>query len=1544
MNALLTKFVATGLLVCSLAMSLWAQTPPNTECINFESFTGGTVFNTANGYEPGSIFLQRQGVTGTVERFQNGNTQSFGQVVIRQAPSTLNPPFTLSQGQSVLTSNATVQFQFPAGTTSVCFHFWAGSGAENIAVNGQPVQLVNFPFNIPSNLAPGVTWNITPASTPGTALATGTMCLTGNIQSLRVGGQEFFLDNLCFTAPVAPCPVWNPQVSAQPCLPNGTFNALFNPGTPTSNVASGYRLFVNGTLLGNYTYAQGAVSVGPFAGDGTTSRTFLIQDNNNPACRDSVVLAPVQCLNTCGISQPQVEVVDCVPGGYAIRVNFAFATPSTVGSFTVQSGNQTYGPFNVSQLPVLIPNVQVPTDALEFEVRVCVQSVISPTPALCCRSVMVPTPRCPIDQCIGFEYVQGTVFGSSQGHQPGHLFYTENGVEMRLLPFQNLDWLTSFLELRVENAPGSPPFAAASGKYIQMRGIGVSFNFSGYPEPVDSVSVDFFNQGGQVNIAANGGQLLILPQLAPGTYQLGQGITMQVLLTANTLQQGKLIFRGNIFSLRIGGSLLRIDNVCILDREPCRITDLRVEALPCVSASGQFFVRLNFQHQGTADSFALYINSNVPTMRAYADLPLTLGPFQSPSATMTFIVADRNDPDCRATATLAPFNCGPQCRISNPEYTDLICNNALSYNLRLRFQHQGTGTTFRVRSSGGWQGVFERQFAYADLPVLLTGIPVPNTGVDTLTICDTQAPDCCVRLVVQVPCRHDCQLTDFQAEALPCITAAGNYMVRLRMNHELTSPWFRLNVNGQYYGTYRYADLPITVGPFPGNGQTAHAFRVQDSLFACVAETALPPVTCVTPPCRVADLQAYLINCSNTNTGGYLYVNFAYASVLPVDVPFDLYINNQLLGTYNLSELPLMLPWPLLTPTLVFTVRVCIQGFPNCCAQVAAQRLPCDASGCLRFEDLPSGAVYGSESGHQSGDIAFTESGVPVRLQRFLATNAASTFGNVRVSTNEFPGFTRAQGQYLVLRNISVQFEFEELEDEVISVCFDYFDGGSIENFSVNGQPIRVVQSLFQLNGQQVAPGVFFHLSPTPSNIATGRACLTGPIRSLLIGGQRFGIDNVCYNTLPPPCRITNATASATPCTDAGYRVTINFQHNRQPDQTFTVRGNGVVYGTFPYSALPITLGPFTAPGTREFSINDVVHPDCSVALTITAPPCGGIIVWPGDADNDNIARHFDLLNIGLAFGFQGPPRANATNNWSGAPAQPWPQVFATSSLNFAYADCDGNGIVNTADVSAIRQNYGQTHGPVAPYVPLPSTPNNPSLFVDMPSAPLQPGTRISAPIVFGRAALPVEAVYGLAFRIEFDPAVFNPDSVGVEFLNNSWLGAGNTGAVVPLLTIDRSFASQGYIEVALTRTNRQNASGFGPIARFHGIIIDDIAGIQSEIRITQIKAIRANETPLAVFNPAEAFEVGDGLHDPGWLDMLRSLQVYPNPTSDEVFIESKYGYQPDALRLFNDKGMEVRSAAVRTNRLSLAGLPSGVYFVKIQIGEHTFHKRVVKQ
>lgn len=83
--------------------------------------------------------------------------------------------------------------------------------------------------------------------------------------------------------------------------------------------------------------------------------------------------------------------------------------------------------------------------------------------------------------------------------------------------------------------------------------------------------------------------------------------------------------------------------------------------------------------------------------------------------------------------------------------------------------------------------------------------------------------------------------------------------------------------------------------------------------------------------------------------------------------------------------------------------------------------------------------------------------------------------------------------------------------------------------------------------------------------------------------------------------------------------------------------------------------------------------------------------VWPGDFNTDGVADDADALYWGLAYGFTGAPRSNASSDWVGqhAPIDWSDNVY---DINSKHQDGDGNGIVNDADLQVLSANIGETN------------------------------------------------------------------------------------------------------------------------------------------------------------------------------------------------------------------------------------------------------------
>ena len=160
---------------------------------------------------------------------------------------------------------------------------------------------------------------------------------------------------------------------------------------------------------------------------------------------------------------------------------------------------------------------------------------------------------------------------------------------------------------------------------------------------------------------------------------------------------------------------------------------------------------------------------------------------------------------------------------------------------------------------------------------------------------------------------------------------------------------------------------------------------------------------------------------------------------------------------------------------------------------------------------------------------------------------------------------------------------------------------------------------------------------------------------------------------------------------------TNNSNWNTIPNGTITVDGNwsnGVIAGlSLPAAAsnqpdLYIRWRKISE--TRisgEYGISRVGtnHMDDIVVTGVDSNP-STLTVWPGDTNNDGIVDQTDVLSLGDNWMLSGPPRSQTAASWKGDKATGWRPGDVT------YADADGNGVINEADLFPLGKYFNKSH------------------------------------------------------------------------------------------------------------------------------------------------------------------------------------------------------------------------------------------------------------
>ncbi|MCB9284201.1 MAG: T9SS type A sorting domain-containing protein [Lewinellaceae bacterium] len=1421
-----------------------AQTPI---CLDFEEIPIGTIYSPATGYAPGDSIFTEESVAVSVQEFDQGNgNMAFGSTVALDVP----PNFTIGSGVVLLTNNMNLSFDFSGVSgplLGIAFGFLDGGGLENLSVNGGDLFVVESFSQLPTTVAPGVTAQV--IFLPGVTPPVGTVILQGPVQSLTVGGQELVLDNFCFLIeePNPDCVLANLTATPQDCNGVGQYQTLVD-FDHENNSAAGFNLFLDGQLYGAYFYDELPITLDPLFGNGWTVHQVEIVDLANPDCSISGEFGPVDCSSAC----------------------------------------------------------------LQFE---------------------------------GLEV--GTVYGDAGGNSPGDLLFTEAEVPVSIHEFSVNDSTVVFGNAFVEN----DPFQTAPSideNYLYASNINLDFDFTGLATDVYAVRFGFAEQGGVINFQVNEGDLYIVEHLADLPMEVAPGVTASVqVVTTPGGAWGWVLLEGPVATLSVGGQELSLDNFCYYQVPPCHIYDLVVETTAC--ENGSFYAILNFQYENVSnEGFTVQGNGVNYGNFNYSEVPLTLGPLAGDGTTpYEFVVTDLVHPDCSDFVDLGTIDCTPEpCNIYDLTVETTPCENGQFYAI-LNFQYQNVGNQgFKVQGNGVLYGTFE----YADLPVTIGPLAGDGTTVYEFSVRDVAHPDCHdVTFTGPVDCgAGPCEIYDLVVETGEC---NGDGAYSLFINFQVDNPGndhFEVFYNGQNIGYFLLADLPVTIENFSDNGeQVVHlTFCINDMPDCCkVAEFPSP---CPGSPCNIYDLTAETTPCENGQF--YVILNFQYENV--GGEGFKVVGNGNNYGVFEYGNLPITLGPFLGDGTTVYEFGVSDVLHPDCHDAIAIDPVDCGGSPCEIYDLVV-------EPGECNGDGAYN------LFINFQVDNPGNDFFEVYYGTENLGFFA--------------------LADLPIT----------IENFSDNGE--EVVHIKVCINDMPNCCKVAEFLSPCPS----------------------------------AGCNIYDLTAETTPCENGQFYVILNFQYENVGNQGFKVQGNGNMYGTFDYSQVPVTIGPLVGDGTTvyEFAVKDVAHPDCH-DVTFTGPvdcgagpceiydlvvdpgecnangaynlfinfqvdnpgndffevfyndqnigffaladlpvvienfsdngeevvhitvcindvlphccklaeflsPCPGGNVWPGDANSDNIANNIDLLNLGMAFGATGPERAQTSIAWEPWPSANWMASFP-NGVNYKHADCDGSGNIDATDQSAIELNYNETHGAPLPVVYSDGNLEDPPLYADLPEqGVLGPGDAFEIPIILGTHELQVDNIYGIAFTLHFDPDLIDPSSVNLEY-PVSWMGAPGVNAIV----LDKKFVEEGVIEVALSRIDGNNVSGFGPIMAFIGIIDDVLGKHEMKIEFTKVRAIMSNDAIVDLQFPEETVVITSAKEI---VPQTEGITVFPNPTNNEIRWMLNSVHQTEYAAIIDVNGRVLDEQYSAHTSLPVSELPAGMYWLKVQAGDQVYISRFVK-
>ena len=576
----------------SLAIILCGATSLIAQCDN--TFTHNFI-TTGVSIPIGSTVLE-SGIQMKTTDFNDGSATLYGTAMAK--PITTSDVFGVVT--SMILSNATATYDVSAYSSCanvVTIEYFDGAGVENLEVNGAGLFIDEFEL-MPSNIAPGVTMTVTETAYSAGAYYIGTIKLEGLIHTVKIGGQQFEVDDIrsfnsaAVAAATAGCFGSCDVLFDFSTLALGdTWGDVIPSATDHTAVAGDIIMSADGvdlhieelnTLGGfvGFNYLEADNSVALLTGSGTALRT-----NNVTARFDfSSISVDTLCFDFVDLGGNEQITINgsthLTPAGYGELT----ATPVNLGGVNVSITGTSIGSGFVGRVVIIGGVQELIIGGQEFWIdNLCViSSSTSTTPgaALGVASAMYCDLECDLgvdngSQSFGSQWGDVLPGPNSFPTAPGNLIFNEGGIDIYIDELNGFLYPTTYSHIGIVHSP-----LASFGVDQVMNTNNATALFDLSAIVTDSVCIEWLDLGGHEVLEINGhlvsspdgyGQLLGLPALIGGTsVQITGNPVLTVVGGVLTITgyQGKIVIVGKVNSLRIGGQEFWLDNLCVSEAPP----------------------------------------------------------------------------------------------------------------------------------------------------------------------------------------------------------------------------------------------------------------------------------------------------------------------------------------------------------------------------------------------------------------------------------------------------------------------------------------------------------------------------------------------------------------------------------------------------------------------------------------------------------------------------------------------------------------------------------------------------------------------------------------------------------------------------------------------------------------------------------------------------------------------------------------------------------------------------------------------------------------
>ena len=368
----------------------------------------------------------------------------------------------------------------------------------------------------------------------------------------------------------------------------------------------------------------------------------------------------------------------------------------------------------------------------------------------------------------------------------------------------------------------------------------------------------------------------------------------------------------------------------------------------------------------------------------------------------------------------------------------------------------------------------------------------------------------------------------------------------------------------------------------------------------------------------------------------------------------------------------------------------------------------------------------------------------------------------------------------------------------------------------------------------------------------------------------------------------------------------------------------------------------------------------CGIVLQLE----GQSTIWPGDVNNNGVVNSIDALHWAFAKGSIGEERPNASLFWEEQDlGTPWSNIFP-EGINYAYADCNGDGVVDILDFIILDLNEDEEQGIYQGETSVLGPEEMAAVVwlgdeLSEDTISLVIGSEINVPIYLGNGQDVIGNFFGISFLIHVDTAQIG-NNFGLNFTQSEEFWSNSEASILEFSPDPYQKLQDHYsIDFCFYLEENQTIASQKKIGTLQLIVIED-----------DLTLLPADSSIQVIVEPLRMFDGNAGdllVSSPDTLDILmfadstallakikqdesnanedkepNDWMIHPNPANDIIFLNgelSNIGH----IAIYSITGQcvykQTLSQQLLEEGLTIHQLPDGYYWLFLERNDGSLQK-----